>query len=92
MSSVLQRLRQKIVDRSYYLSTHAEEEMRDDELQREDVEEAILEGQLQKKMTHDPRGPRYRIEGPTLDGRSIHVICRLDENDHLRIITVYALV
>ena len=91
MPSILQRLRQKIVDREYYLSSHAEEEMHDDELERRDVETAILKGKLQKRLGHDPRGTRYRIEGTSSDGRAIHVICRLDEEDNLRIITVYAL-
>src|SRR5262249_55978483 len=90
MASILERLRQKIRDRAYYLSSHAEEEMEDDHLERQDIEHAILTGRIQKKLTKDPRGPRFRVEGPTGDGRLIHVICRLDENENLRIITVYA--
>jgi YgiT-type zinc finger domain-containing protein len=67
----------------YYLSSHAEEEMMDDGFERADVENAILKGFLQKKMTHDTRGTRYRIEGPSVSGRSMHVICRFrSEPDH----------
>jgi Domain of unknown function (DUF4258) len=88
---ILQRIRQKVVDRAYYLSAHAEEEMQEDALQRPDVENAILKGRIQKRLTQDPRGPRHRIEGLALDGRLIHVVCRLDEENNLRIITVYAL-
>jgi len=91
MRGILQRLRQKVIDRAYYLSSHAEEEMNDDNLERIDIENAILKGKIQKRLTRDPRGPRYRLEGPTLDGSLVHVVCRLDENDDLRIITVYAL-
>ncbi len=91
MRGLLQRLRQKVIDRAYYLSSHADEEMRDDQLERSDIENAILQGRIQKRLTRDPRGVRYRLEGPALDGRIIHVVCRLDENDELRIITVYAL-
>jgi Domain of unknown function (DUF4258) len=89
MPGILQHLRQRIVDRAYYLSSHAEEEMRDDDLERADIENAILKGRVQKKLALDPRGPRYRLQGPALDGRAIQVICRLDENDQLRLITVY---
>jgi len=46
------------------MSSHAEEEMLDDNLERKDVENAILKGRIEKKMTHDERGVRYRIEGP----------------------------
>jgi hypothetical protein len=91
MRGILQRLRQKVIDRAYYLSSHAEEEMYDDSLERSDVENAILKGKIEKRMTRDPRGSRYRIEGPALNGSLIHVICRLDEDDNLRIITVYSL-
>ncbi len=73
------------------MSSHAEEEMSDDDLERKDIENAILYGRIEKKMTHDIRGTRYRIEGPAEDGRLIQVICRFKESENLIIITVYAL-
>ena len=87
----IQRFRHKIIDRSYYLSTHAEEEMLDDELTRDDIENAILKGRIEKKLSEDLRGTRYRIEGPSSHGRLIHVICRFKEDYDVIIITVYAL-
>jgi hypothetical protein len=89
--ATLQRIRQKVIDREYYLSSHAEEEMFDDELERTDIENAILKGRIEKKLTEDVRGTRYRIEGPARDGRTIHVLCRFREDANLIIITVYAL-
>ena len=86
-----QRIRQKIIDRAYYLSSHAEDEMLDDELERDDVEYAILRGRIQRKLSEDRRGTRYRIEGPAKDGRLVHVICRFKADGNLIIITVYAL-
>jgi hypothetical protein len=91
MRGILQKLRQRVTDREYYLSSHAEEEMLNDDLERADIENAIHKGKVEKKLTRDPRGPRYRIEGPSRDGRLTHVVCRLDEEDRLRIITVYVL-
>jgi hypothetical protein len=87
----IQRIRRKINERAYYLSSHAEEEMLDDELARDDVEHAILMGRVEKKLLEDVRGTRYRIEGPAKDGRLIHVICRFREDANLVIITVYEL-
>jgi len=87
----IQSIRQKIIDRNYYLSSHAEEEMVDDNLDRYDIEHAILKGRIEKKLSEDIRGIRYRIEGPAKDGRLIHVICRFKEDLNLIIITVYAL-
>lgn len=89
--AVIQKIRQKILGRRYYLSAHAEEEIWADGLERADVENAILKGKIEKKMTKDARGTRYRIEGPVKDGRKIHVVCRFDELKDLIIITVYAL-
>jgi len=88
---VLQRIRQKIIDRDYYLSVHAEEEMVNDNLERSDIEYAILKGIIEKKLTEDIRGTRYRIEGPASNGRMIHVVCRFKEQGSLLIITAYAL-
>ena len=61
-----------------------------DAFERRDVENAILRGMIDKKLTHDPRGTRYRIEGRALDGRPMHVVCRFHEAGNLVIITVYA--
>ena len=89
--STIQRIRQKVIDRQYFLSSHAEDEMVDDKLERRDVEYAILKGHIDKKLTRDVRGTRYRIEGPTSDGKIIHIICRFRADSQLVIVTVYAL-
>ncbi len=89
--SVLQKIQQRIIERAYFMSSHAEEEMLDDDLERRDIENAILKGRIDKKLTHDAKGTRYRIEGPSIDGRAVHVICRFREESNMIIITVYAL-
>lgn len=89
--SRIQKIRQKILDHAYYLSSHAEDEMLDDGLERGDVDNAILKGRVQRKLSEDVRGIRYRIEGPAKDGRLIHVVCRFKEGENLIVITVYAL-
>ena len=87
----IQRIRQKILNKDYYLSGHAEEEMIDDNLERFDLLNAILNGRIERKLTHDERGTRYRVEGPSTDGRLLHVVCRFKEDSSLVIITVYVL-
>ncbi len=77
--SVIERIRNKIRNREYYLSSHAEEEMAEDDFDRSDFENAILNGFVQKKLTHDPRGTRYRLEGPANDGRIMYLLCRFKE-------------
>jgi len=85
----LQRIRQRVLDRRYFLSQHGEDEMFADNLERADVEHAILQGQIDKKLSRDARGTRYRVVGPALDGRPMAVICRVHETGDLIIITVY---
>ena len=65
--------------------------MLDDRLERRDIEHAILKGRIQRKLSEDIRGVRYRIEGPAEDGRLIHVICRFQETAFLIIVTAYTL-
>jgi hypothetical protein len=86
----LQRIRQLVIARRYYFSAHAEDEMWADGLERLDIERCILRGRIEKRMTEDVRGTRYRIEGPARDERLVHVICRYHEVEDLLIITVYA--
>ena len=88
-SSVIERIREKIRSRDYFLSSHAEDEMAEDGIERSDVEAAILGGFIDKKLTHNLRGTRYRVEGPAEDGRLIQVLCRFREDRSLVIITVY---
>ena len=49
----------------------------------------IFHGQIERELTHDVRGTRYRIEGPAKDGRMMHVLCRFREIGDLIVITVY---
>lgn len=88
--SKIQKIQQKVIAKDYYLSSHAEEEMADDNIERYDVENAILKGRIEKKLTEDIRGTRYRIEGPSRAGRQIHLVCRFKEDGNLIIITAYA--
>jgi hypothetical protein len=86
----IQEIRQKIVDRRYFLSSHADEELAADQLERADLEHAIFKGTIERRLRDDPRGTRYRIRGPARDGRIIDAICRCHETGDLVIITVYA--
>ena len=46
--ATLQKIRQKIIKKDYYLSSHAEDEMVNDGLERTDIENAILKGRIEK--------------------------------------------
>lgn len=86
---MLARIRQAIREQRYQISSHANEEMTDDDLQAIDIEQIILSGHIARRLTHDPRCPRYEVVGETTDGRRTVVVCRFLPSGVLRIITTY---
>jgi len=91
MRRAIETIRQKVAEQTYTISSHANEEMSDDNLIANDVEQVILTGKVRKRFTKDPRGARYEVVGQALDGRPVAIVCRLLETGWHRIITVYAL-
>ena len=85
----LQRLRKAVRDQRYRISSHANEEMSEDELEASDIENIILTGRVARRFTRDPRGTRYAVVGGTTDGRRAYVVCRFLPSAVLLIITAY---
>ena len=85
----LQRIQRAIREQRYRISSHANEEMSEDNLVAKDVENVILRGRVIRKFTRDPRGTRYEIAGYTADGRRARVVCRFLLSGMLLIITAY---
>lgn len=72
------------------MSAHAMEEMAEDGLDIEDIEQAILKGQISRIQRDDPRGTKYVIRGIGLDGLSpIGIVGRFTGTGRYLIITVY---
>lgn len=70
---------------------HFFEQMAEDDLVLADIASAIASGRIRRRFTRDPRGTRYEIVGPAMDGRKIAVICRIKSTGKLLFITAYAL-
>jgi hypothetical protein len=83
----LQRIRQAVRDQRYRVSSHANEEMSEDELEAEDIESIVLAGSIARRFTRDPRGVRYEVTGLATDGRPASVVCRFLPSGVLVIIT-----
>ncbi len=86
----IRRLRRAVIEQRYRISSHANQEMSEDDLIAEDVEQIILRGRVARRYTRDPRGPRYEVVGGTMDGRNARVVCRFVPSGQLVIITAYA--
>jgi len=89
-SSRLERIRDCIRQRQYDMSAHAVEQMAEDLLTILDVEEAILNGALQRLDREDPRGAKVVIVGLGEDRRTpVGVVGRFVGEGRFLIITVY---
>lgn len=82
-------IRQAIREQRYRISSHANEEMSEDDLEAVDIEQIILTGHVARRFTRDPRGTRYEVVGQTTDGRRAAVVCRFLPSGALLIITAY---
>jgi hypothetical protein len=88
-SRELERIRQAILDHRYALTEHAYDEMDADLLDILDVEAAILTGDVEQRLTRDPRGTRYVITGKATDQNTVvSVVVRFVEHDQLLVLTV----
>ncbi len=89
-SRELERIRSAILDHRYLLTEHAYEEIDEDGLDVLDVEAAILTGEIDRVLTHDPRGTRYVVIGEATDRQTtVGIVVRFVEHDQLLIITAY---
>lgn len=90
--AIIQTIREKITRREYEFTVpHFFEEMANDHLTFVDIEMAITNGRIKRKLTRDPRGTRYEVVGPATDGREIAIICRIKSTGKLLFITTYVL-
>jgi len=85
-------LRQLIRTLSYAVSTHAADELEDDNLSILDLENVILTGEItERQRDRRTRETKYVIQGSTLEGIAAEVIAKVSHTGKLVIITVYVL-
>ena len=75
---------------SYVVSTHAADELEDDNLSILDLENIILTGQVvERQRDRATREVKYVIQGATLQGTAGEVVAKLGANGKLIVVTVY---
>jgi Domain of unknown function (DUF4258) len=85
-------LRQLIRTLSYFVSTHAADELEDDNLTILDLENIVLTGQIvERQRDRGSRETKYVVQGSTLDGTVAEVVAKVGHTGRLFIITVYVL-
>jgi len=87
---ILKRMREKIRVSEYVMTTHAEEEMSEDELTIFDVERVILIGEIvERQRDHQTEEWKYMIRGQTIAGEDVVVAAKLSVTGVVVVITVY---
>jgi len=88
--STISHFRHLIHSLQYFVSTHATEELEDDNLTILDLENIILTGRiiaLQRDI--QTREIKYVIGGVTLNGESAHAVIKIGFTGKLIVITTY---
>ncbi len=84
------QLRHLIRTLSYVVSTHAADELEDDNLTILDLENIILTGQIvERQRDRETRETKYVVQGSTLEEATGEVVAKIGLSGKLIIITVY---
>ena len=84
------QIRQLVRTLSYVVSTHAAEELEDDNLSILDLENIVLTGQITARQRDaKTREVKCVVTGITLDGTAAEVVVKVGFSGKLVVITVY---
>jgi Domain of unknown function (DUF4258) len=84
------QIRQFIRTLNYLVSTHAAEELEDDDLTILDFENVVLTGQVVERQRDEKSGEiKYLIEGLTIEGAKAATVVKVGLTSKLIVITAY---
>jgi hypothetical protein len=83
----LEQIKQSILDDNYEISLHAIERALEREIWKEDIEYAIIHGEIIEMYDDDKPYPSCLIYGKDKKGKPLHVVCAF--SPIIKLITVY---
>jgi hypothetical protein len=83
---ILRQIQSLIRRGDYVLSVHVENELEDDGFTDQDLEAAILNGEIVRRERDNIGRPKYVIEGATLDGRGLTAVVQPFQSRQLVVI------
>jgi ribosomal protein L21E len=87
---VLIQLRSLIRKHHYIITSHALEEMSEDDILAEDIESAILTGKIiERQIDRATKERKYVLVGTDCSGESVHVVVKVGPMRKAVVITVY---
>lgn len=88
--ATISRFRQLIRSQNHVVSTHAAEELEDDNLSIIDLENIILTGHItERQRDAQTREVKYVVAGATLDGSPAEAVVKVGFTGRLVVITAY---
>jgi hypothetical protein len=90
-ASIIAGIQQKVTNRQYRLTAHAEQEREAESITIREIEQALLSQRCEivENYPDDPRGASCLVLGFTEQGLPIHTVCGISLPDMLILITVY---
>jgi hypothetical protein len=85
----MKELKNAVLQGKWFMSQHARIKAGKRKIGDADVIMAIINGEIIEDYSDDPRGHSCLVLGHTGENRSIHIVCSLNDEDFLIIITVY---
>ena len=90
--TTISQLRNLIRTLNYVVSTHAAEELEDDNLTILDLENIILSGQITERQRDlQTRESKVLVSGITLDGKPAQTVVKIGFTSKLIVLTIYVL-
>ena len=89
-NEIITWIQERVRQRQYRLTLHAELERDYDQITLKEIEDALLsKAEIIEEYPHDQRGPSALVLGFTKEGKPIHFVCGQGDRTMLVIITVY---
>lgn len=73
--AALQRVRAQAEAEEIRITIHAQQEMVDEDISLDQVRQALANGHILENYPEHRRGPCCLVNGSTLTGRPLHVVC-----------------
>lgn len=83
----LRFIRNRVRKNNYDLSSHAHQERQEEQIEVEEIEQALLKGDIIEKYPNDPRGESCLVVGKVAN-QYLHVVCGT-RGEKLLIVTIY---
>jgi hypothetical protein len=84
----IEEIKRFIKSRNYLISEHADEERIKDKITLQELEEAVLDGEVIEERLDDPRGESKLLGGKSRSGKMLHIVIGLRFKRPV-IVTVY---